>query len=502
MSLNPRVQQDTDKTIDTLSTQILDRAVNATVETNILNPVTHQYDWSTGGETTFRFPASGVLDAPNCSLVFNPTGNDDKGCFPLSAGGQSLIDRITCRVGGVILSQILFSGEYATMKNQHNSLGYQSSVLDMRHASSNRYEEYIRPDLDNTKNNCAAIYNVEIDQPSVWHGAVESLTNTVQPNRLITGNKKETVEVVLRLGDLFPFFKDNKLPLFAMAATEIQIEWLPAGPIADNVDSAVISADQADPTDGQIKLDADQVRMNVDYIHYDDEEKAKLMQEVENGMRIRFTEVVTTKGINPEAVVDQESVSTHIIGMAGKEVQGIYVKKLYDTKSATGQTEKDKLGHNNAFLNQFRSQNIHNEKYNWVINNFRVYSQDVSNVAEQHQYCGMINYSFQPPPAAYDTMNYADNFKDVLLATDQDGADCFTQKAILGSQHYIGLNLKKFPDMGAAKGNGTRIGTSPIEMVYTRTGRTDNLAQVDLTFFIEYSRTLEITPLGVSVMDS
>ena len=56
--------------------------------------------------------------------------------------------------------------------------------------------------------------------------------------------------------------------------------------------------------------------------------------------------------------------------------------------------------------------------------------------------------------------------------------------------------------MGARFQNGTRIGTSPIAFEFTRKGVANNLAQVDLTFFIEYSRTLTITPLGVDVSDS
>ena len=505
MSLNPVVPEDTDNTVDTLTTATLDRAVNATIETNILNPITHHYDYSTGGQTTFRFPASGVLDAPNCSLVFNPTSDDDKACFPLSSGGQSMIDRITCRVGGVILSQIINSGEYTTMKNQHNALGYQSHVLDVRHMSCNNFEQYIRPDLDAAKENCSAIINVENDQADSWHQILETETSVVQNNKRLTGNKKTTGEVVLRLADLFPFFKDNKLPLLAMAQVELQIEWLPAGAIADNVNSCVISSDQANLTNGIIKLDADQVRMNVDYIHYDDEEKAKIINAVNQGLRLRFTEVVVTKGINPEASgAGAEAPSTHIIGMAGKEVQSIYVKKLFDVNSATGQAEKAELGHNNAFLNQFRSQNIRDEKYNWIINNFRVYSQDVANYAEQHDYVGMISGAFQPCPATYDTMNYNANFKNVLLDKVLDGGagSAKTQTAWLGTSHYIGLNLKKFPEMGARFQNGTRIGTSPIEFTYSRKGAANNLSQVDLTFFIEYSRTLTITPLGVDVSDS
>ena len=501
--LNPRTAEDTDNSVDTLGTGILDRAVNATIETNILNPISHQYDYQTGGRTIFQFPSSGVLDAPNASITFNPTSADDKAMFPFYAGGLAMIDRATVRVGGVILSQITNVGEYATLKNQHNALGYQSSVLDVRHGSSNCFQQYVRPDVKVDEVNTSAIYNVEADQPSSWHEATPALTNTAQPAKKLAQAKKETIECVVRLADIFPFFKDNKLPLMAMAQVEIHLEWLPAGAIADNVNSCVTNADQASATTGVITLDSDQVRMNCDYIHYDDEEKAKIMNSVNQGMNLRFTEVVVTKGINPEAGAAGDSVqSNHIIGMAGKEVQAIYVKKLFDVNSTKGDSEKGELGHNNAFLNQFRSQNIRREKYNWIINNFRVYSQDVQNTAEQHQYISMIQPSYQPVPASYNTMNYEAGFKEILLASDQDGGACKSQEAFLGTAHCIGLNLKKFADMGAAFQNATRIGTSPIEFSYTREGATNNLAQVDLTFFIEYSRTLTITPLGVNVTDS
>lgn len=506
MSLNPVVSEDTDTTIDTLTTSTLDRAMSATVETNILNPVTHNYDYSSGGSTTFRFPSSGVLDAPNCSLTFNPTSADGKACFPLTAGGHAMIDRCRLRVGGVIMSEVINAGEYSTMKNVHQSLGLQSSVLDIRHLSSNKFDEYIRPDVDATKENCGAIVNVECDQASSWHKPVEATTNVVQPTKRLSDNKKTTAECVLRLSDLFPVFKDNKLPLFAMAQCELEIEWLAAGAIADNPNSCVISSDQADLTNGVITLDQDQVRLNCDYIHYDDDERAKIQNAVNNGMRLRFTEVAYTRGINPEvAGAGQTSTSDHIIGFAGKEVQAIYVKKLFDVKSTTGDAEKTELGHNNPYLNQFRSQNMRGEQYNFIINNFRVYSMDVKNVAEQHQYVSMIHSnSFQPAPATYDTMDYNTNFKNVLLGKVLDGAagSAKTQEAWVGTQHYIGLNLKKFPEMGAKFGNGKRIGTSPIQFTYSREGAANNLASVDISFFIEYSRTLEITPLGVNVMDS
>ena len=61
-TLNPVVQEDTPQQVDTLGTGTLTRAMNASIETNILAPVSHNYSSATGGVTRFVLPAKGVLD--------------------------------------------------------------------------------------------------------------------------------------------------------------------------------------------------------------------------------------------------------------------------------------------------------------------------------------------------------------------------------------------------------------------------------------------------------
>ena len=74
---------------DILVPKTLERAVDVTVETNILEPVSHQYSSEVGGVTRYVLPAKGVLDAPNCTINFEIVngnelvdGTDDKIMFP------------------------------------------------------------------------------------------------------------------------------------------------------------------------------------------------------------------------------------------------------------------------------------------------------------------------------------------------------------------------------------------------------------------------------------
>ena len=498
-TLNPVVQEDTPQQVDTLGTGTLTRAMNASIETNILAPVSHNYSSATGGVTRFVLPAKGVLDAPNCSLVISARAADNEVKYPIYSGGQSLIERITCRVGGVILSQVIQANDYATMKNFHASIGYRNKVLDARHGSSNGMRQFIRQDVATANENMSALYNPELDQVDSWHEPVDTEGKTSQDNKQLRASKENTYDVVLRLGDLFPFFRDNKLPLFAMSQVELEIE-LRKGGLTE--DSCVVPAEVgATPADGGVvTIDAADISMNVDYIHYDDEELMKIQNQVNSGgVRLNFTEVVLTKGINPQGIADADVTSNHIIGMAGKEVQGIYVKKLFDRNAIP--SENTQLGHDNAQTLNLRSQQMRAEKYNFLINNERVYSSDVENVAEQHNYLSMIDGAFQPLPLTYDTMNYNANMMNVLLGKSITTDPTQSQKIMEGTCHYIGLNLKKFPELGAEFNNGTRISTAPIEFNYTRRCVTDNLSPVNLTFFIEFRRSLTITPLGVNVSD-
>jgi len=255
-------------------------------------------------------------------------------------------------------------------------------------------------------------------------------------------------------------------------------------------------------------------------------------------MRLDFSEVLLTRGVNPRAFTNaqaigganlvQQTQSNHILGMAGKEVKKIYVTKNYDMRSPRGTAElysdfNQSKTHRNDLLQQFKSQQMPGEFYNFFINNARVYDKDVSNCAVQHDYLSQCKDNYAVPNIYYDTSNYNANKMKIALdcswnggVRNQDQNQGRTHRYLTGSQHVIGLNLDKRNNMGSTPGNGTRIGSSPIEFNYSRlavipgartgadpNGTTDGQsAEVNLDFYIVYRRSLIIRQLGVDTSDA
>ena len=264
-------------------------------------------------------------------------------------------------------------------------------------------------------------------------------------------------------------------------------------------------------------------------------------------MALNFMEVVYTNGINPGTTADAANgtpitsvVSNHLLGMSMKEVLAIYVTKNWNLTSAEGMAEMnnnqpvlDNAGaltaantriassHRNPVTRQFKSQQILGEKYNFVINNLKVYSRDVDNPAMAHNYlCQCEGGRFNVAQAQFDTGNYNLNQMKQLLSSQLLNGDTagaytdnntvgLTSQFTLGSQNVVGLNLKKNNSMGVMPGNGTRIGSAPIEFNFSCLKHGDNAAaanrgraEVNLDFFIEYRRSMIIRSLGVSVSDN
>ncbi len=109
----------------------------------------------------------------------------------------------------------------------------------------------------------------------------------------------------------------------------------------------------------------------------------------------------------------------------------------------------------------------------------------------------------------FDTMNYNANVLSVLSNTAGDGlvnnaaANAgFTQRYLGGSCNVIGLMLDKYQEMGNTPGNGVRIGSAPIEFKYECEKDDNNRENLNITFFLEHRRSLNITKMGVNVSDN
>jgi hypothetical protein len=537
---------------DILRNQPLSRQVDVNLETNILEPVSHSYQSAVGGRTTFILPPKGVLDAPNAAIVFEVNcAADNLTCFNYANGGLSMIERITARCGGTIISQVENCGQYANIKQNYASQGVKEGVLDYRHLSSNGIELSIAPAkiaVSSITQEFQQLYNPECDQTSSFgrsYNGNAANAHQTQISKCISATARQSPEVVIKLADVFEIFAENKLPLMAMAQVEIEIEWAVAGDAAvaaaNVIDSPVIDSlipdavlDTAAVKLQQGILTMSTPNMMLDYIHYDDVERAKIYDSINSGggMRLDFSEVVITRGVNPAGTATtggandntQVVASNHILGFAQKEVQKIYVQKQYDLRSTTGAAELDAddsqvKTHRNILTNQYKSTQILGESYNWFINNQRVYDRDIENPAIAHDYLSQVGGMWTTPKAYFNTNNYnANGLKELLDcswvsgAATQDINQGKTHRYLAGANNYIGLSLEKYREMGSVPGNGTRIGSAPIEFNYSRVAlgksagnggaASSSNAEVNLVFYICYRRSLIIRQLGVDVSDA
>ena len=541
---------------DVLMNKPLDRQVDVSIETNILEPVSHSFVSANGGRTRFVLPKRGVLDASECAIAFellDSEGGADTSnlCFPLHSGALATVNRCTLRSGTQILSQVVNAGQYATMKTGFNTYGYREGILDAYHLSSSVVRNRVLPAKIAAGAASQAfhqIYNVEADQVNEYGRAYnggDANAHAAQKSKCLKQTAGRGPEAVIRLADIFPIFASGfKLPLLGMAQVELEIEWTRSGQAnvtgPNIVDCNVVSGgENAANTYENNALNCTTTMSTpfliMDLHHFDDEETQKIVDAINSpaGMALNFTEVVVTKGVNPAITDVQDAVtpveSQHLLGMSMKEVQNIYVTKDWALNTTQGIVERahaypDAASvqmeiHRNPVTRQLKSQQMFAEQYNFVINNNRVYAAPISNVATAYNQLNQTDIRpYNVPPGEFDTTNYNQAASQILLSSQcpsgvptapATGAG-FSHKYLAGTSNIIGLNLEKNVGIGPVRGNGMRIGSAPIQFEYQclKLGNraapvtASQVGDIDLTFFIEYRRSMIINSLGVVVTDA
>jgi len=534
---------------DAMNSEIM---MDVDTETALIEPTSHRYDSSTGGRTTYLIPPKGVADMANSALVWELVSDEADGvvAYTFHAGGLGAIQRCTLRSGGQIISQVDQVGLYGLIKKQFQDHDYKVGVLDARHKSSSQIEQKIAPAKIATAAATDAfhqLYNPECDQVDTFgkcYAGGNGNDHLVQVSKCLSNVAGRGCECVVRMNEIFPIFNSRtNLPVFAMAQLELEVEWAPAGRSAANggtaanqTNSCLIQAAIPNTAGARARLTTCTMAANpvlmMDFIHYPEEQMNQIQAQIEgSGIVIPFVEMVATRGVNPESDTSVAAgfdtyakvESNHILGMAGKEVEAIYVQKDYDTNTSNGLAEIDGnynqvYTHRNILTNQYKSQQIPGEEYNFVINNMRIYNQDVSNVALAHHQLSMCEpRGYQVPDALYSTAGYDVNkCKELLDSEFQGGAETVqsinlgrSKPYLSGTANVVGLNLKKYNVLAPTVGNGQRIGSSPIELRYSRVAIGVNGAAanslrgaVNLNIYLEFKRTMLITPTGVTVSDA
>lgn len=522
-------------------------------ETALVEPTSHRYDSSNGGRTVWIVPPKGIAEMANAALVWEFVSDEGDGLvgYNFYSGGLGAIQRCTLRSGGNIVSQVERADLYSLLKKQHQDYDYKTGVLDQRHKSSNVLEQRIAPaKIANGSVNTgfAQIYNPECDQVDTFGksyngGGVNA--HVVQVSKCLSNTAGRGPECVVRLNEIFPIFNSKvNLPVFCMASMELEIEWAACGQSAANggtaanqkggllIDATIPNTAAARANLGTASMASPPILM-MDFVHYPEDVMMNIKNQVEtSGINIPFIEVLYTRGVNPESSVvaggaadNYERVeSNHILGLAGKEVESIYIQTDFDIDSGAGAAEIDGVynqvySHRNILTNRLKSQQIPGFSYNFIINNQRIYNQDVENVALAHHYLSQCEKrDWQVAAAQYDTAGYNVNKCAELLDSQFQAGSAAAQTVNLGrskpylsgTMNSVGLNLKKYTGIDRPTlGNGQRVGSAPLEARISRVaigaaaGAGNSLrGAVNLNFFLEYKRQMVITSTGVLTSDA
>ena len=533
---------------DAMNSEIM---MDVDIETALIEPTSHRFDTDSGGVTNFLIPPKGVASMADASLIFELVSDEADGVvgYNVLAGGLACVERISLRSGGSLITEVTKAGLYAMIKKLYNDQDYKTGILDFRHKSSNKVEQAIAPAkiaVGSVTDAYHQVYNPDIDQVSTYGYAYNNGTNehALQEFKTCSNVAGRGAQVVIRLAELFPLFNSRaNLPVFCMASMELEILWHPAGQSAvtapNQTDSVLIETPIPATAGARARRTTCTMAQNpilmMDFINYDENTMASIRNQVETqGIVVPFVETLFTRGINPASTATaggandegQKVTSNHILGLAGKEVEAIYIQHDYDILDPVGTTEIDGnynqvYTHRNIVTNQFKSTDIPGLEYNFIINNVRIFNQDISNRALAHHHASQCEpRGLQCLASQYDTMQYDVNrCKNLLDSQFTDGArvgqniDQGRSKPYLsGTTSVTALNLKKYNILAPTIGNGMRIGSAPIEARISRVGvgrsagnggaGNSLLAPVILNFFLEYKRTMLITPLGVSVSDA
>ena len=533
---------------DAMNSEIM---MDVDIETALIEPTSHRFDSDSGGVTNFLIPPKGVASMADASLIFELVSDEGDGVvgYNILAGGLACVDRISLRSGGSLITETSKAGLYAMIKKLYNDQDYKTGILDFRHKSSNKVEQAVAPakiSVGSVTDAYHQVYNPDIDQVSTYGYPYNNGTNehALQEFKTCSNVAGRGAQVVIRLAELFPLFNSRaNLPVFCMASMELEILWHAAGQSAvtapNQTDSVLIETPIPATAGARARRTTCTMAQNpilmMDFINYDENTMASIRNQVETqGIVVPFIETLFTRGINPASTaatggasdVGQKVTSNHILGLAGKEVEAIYIQHDYDILDPTGATEIDGnynqvYTHRNIVTNQFKSTDIPGLEYNFIINNVRIFNQDISNRALAHHHASQCEpRGLQCLASQYDTMQYDVNrCKNLLDSQFTAGArvaqniDQGRSKPYLsGTTSVTALNLKKYNILAPTIGNGMRIGSAPIEARISRVGvgrsaanggaANSLLAPVILNFFLEYKRTMLITPLGVSVSDA
>ena len=294
------------------------------IDTDILEPVVKS-------DTFIRYvlDKKGFLHS-NSKLIFAMATGDvaSTAFFPLGIGVMSLIERATLKVGNKTINEIDDWNHYQAYRsmfvsnenNKERELVTTGRALcydfAYRNTSGTLAVALTAPPLAGTgeSNDAADKYQIDVnrqvDAEAVRSGAGVT-NNTTLPDFVTTDDLGNAPEFQINLSDLFPFLKQNQLPLY-MVDEQISIE-LRLSPMSQNERLCYAGGDTAFTNPA---IDLTKCKMIADYVFYPTEIMAAYQEQNQD---LTFTYMdyhLSKQGFTPDGT--EQTIIIRDVGGAGK----------------------------------------------------------------------------------------------------------------------------------------------------------------------------------------
>lgn len=453
------------------------------VETSVLDPTTINQS-----SASWTMERKGILDtgsaiqlALTCSAAAATAG-----CFlPMRTGIFSVIRRATLRIGTKAVATCDKCNYYSTLKrsfmNTEERIGKDfatKGTMDGMEGANHGIEPHYQP------------MNMEWDPA----GVVGTIPDTIR----LTDDPTTTPTFSVKLSELFPFMRNQTLPLFAIHEPvvlelifERQVD--PGGDLGAAAGGAVACFGPAFAAgagnDGTITVATSECKFLCDYLTFTDKTMSDMSADIRSpqGLQIPYVDTIMVNHSYPAAVGGARQQVQRDLGLAGQRVRSIVMSEKPTGEVATGTgagngTRVNLLGH------YYSGAHMLPDESNWRVNDRLIYSQPL--VRESQKAVAVGSVFGTETPRVLSSEYSAD------CLTDSDGvvnSRAISTSQVEGtnatvlemSQHWTGVDISVVND-------GILIGQKPIIHERTIPRAAADVAAWESTYWATVERQMQI----------
>jgi len=260
----------------------------------------------------------------------------------------------------------------------------------------------------------------------------------------------------------------------------------------------------------------------LDYLTFDEEARAGLMDVLQNGAVIPYIHTSLSEKVIPANTSATSVTSDILLALQGKLLMKMYVSHRLSDSNTSSVDFAPQIGNGRC-----RSQRGLNMTYNLYVNDLAIHDLPVDTASQQYSFFSMAQQAFAsvvPGSVEYNALRESDasattdvnstvyTASGVVLPVSSGITGPKIRDMVSGCQSYIAFDLSKYPQGSSVRGGrvipadaGFRSGSSAVILRITQTGGSANTPEAlpkTITVFTEEVKVLQIRGMMADVLDA